>query len=167
MQMSSTHWENVTLDVLVTCVYFLLHTFFQKKGKRRPFEYEQIYQKGFLTKQDMNPIPLSADWTLIEAVLEDADADDDADAVWWCESCRDECLPSIEWLLLSDEVPSLSFDFDFSLNFDDIRSLSACMTDCMQQWQSQEKLFIRTVSHFYKDTFLWICVTLSFLVAYG
>lgn len=99
----------------------------------------------FFRNKTGNAIPFSADWALMVAVLEDADADDDADAEWWCESCKDECFPSIEWLFLSDEVPSLSFDFDFSLSFDDIRSLSACMTDCIQQCQTQKKLFIRTV----------------------
>jgi hypothetical protein len=33
----------------------------------------------------------------------------------------------------------LSFDLDFSPNFDVRRSLSACITDCIQRWQTQKR----------------------------
>lgn len=84
--------------------------------------------------KDKYRIPLSADWALPDDALADiADDDDDDDDPWWwwCESLNVECLPSTDVLGLSVDDPSLSlsFDFDFSLNFDDIRSRSACITD--------------------------------------
>ena len=86
-------------------------------------------------------IPFSADWAKEIVVVadeaaaaeDDEDDDDDAAVCEWCESCKFECLPSIELLFLSADEPSLSFDFDFSPNFDEIRSLSACISDSRQK----------------------------------
>ena len=65
------------------------------------------------------------------AAVDEDDAD--AEAVWWWESCSVECLPSAELLFFRVELPSLSFDLDFSPNFDVKRSLSACITGCRQK----------------------------------
>ncbi len=99
------------LDLLAMCILFLPWVKKQKRWK-------------------INWIPFSDGWALPDDALADiADADNDP---WcWCESLNVVCLPSTDVLVLSDDDPSLSLslDLDFSLNFDDIRSRSACITD--------------------------------------